>query len=274
MNFSPLFIILIGNLFYVFSEVLLKLFPINATLLDISLVRFGVGLTLIPFASRALVGQLPVIGFAITNTINSIAGYGAIIYGSYQGFSIASQLRPVFVGIISVFVLKEKSTISDLLVIFGCFAISILMNQYDSSIFQPWTIIFIATVFFQSLSFSLIGNTKNHIGTLGYVSVYNLLGFFVVLLIQILYKFTIVKISFYDFTVLFASGIFGLMGSVLVVSAFQATQKAKTVAGMYIRFPLSLLIAYFLLNETVKFSTMVGCIIMVFLIGVVGFRKQ
>lgn len=259
---SPFVLIALGNCLYIISEIILKLYHPEVGLLDISLVRFACGLWLLYFVQWRRFFDFNTLAFASANILNSIVGYGAILYGSYQGFAIASQFRPLFVALGSVLLFRDSLSRKNGVAMLACLLLALFIAGVDKTVFSPWTILFLLTVLVQSISFSAVGNTKRATSTVEYISFYNLFGFLVVGALGLFtHSLSLSKISDF-FWVLLTSGLAGLGGSILIVAGLQASQKAKNIIGTFVRFPLSLVLAITLLGEPLVPATLTAAAVM------------
>ena len=259
---SPFVLIALGNCLYVISEVVLKLLHPKVGLLDISFVRFACGLWLLLFVQWRRFFDYSTLAFASANVLNSIVGYGAILYGSYQGFAIASQFRPLFVALSSVLLFRETLSRKNGVAMLACLMLALFIAGADRTVFSLWTIFFLLTVLLQSIAFSAVGNTKRATSTVEYIAFYNLFGFVVVGVLGLFtHSLSPSKISD-SFWVLLVSGMAGLGGSILIVAGLQASLKAKNIIGTFVRFPISLVLAITLLGEPLVPATLTTAAIM------------
>lgn len=268
---SPFFLVVLGNLFYLFSEVTLKYFSPDSDIYLVSAMRFFCGALLFPLADYRMFMSLPVIGFALANIVNSMVGYGAMLNGSYQGFSIAQLFRPAFIALISVSFFKERASAIDIIVIFGCISISLLIGRFDGSVFNLWIVLFLLTGVLQAFTNAGIGNTSIKLRTMDYIVGYNILGFAVAAIAYMIFGSGMhglaSALSVRQALPLIVSGLFGLLGSIVIVQALQATGKARSISGTYIRFPLSMFLASLLFGESVSIFTIVGSVAIMILVS-------
>jgi drug/metabolite transporter (DMT)-like permease len=169
---------------------------------------------------------------------------------------------------------RDKMSYIDSVIIFGCFAITFVIGSYDTSVFNSWTLLFVATVFIQSVSFAAIGNTRARIGTISYVATYNVVGFCVVLLLLITTGTSIFALTAYEWVILAVSGGFGVIASLCAISGLQASSKAKNIAATYVRFPVTLLLAAVLFGEQLSVITISGCMAIVILLWIGGKQRR
>lgn len=259
---SPFVMIALGNCLYIVSEIVLKIGHPDVGLLDISFVRFACGLVLLFFVQWRRIFDLSTLAFASTNVLNSIVGYGAILFGSYQGFAIASQFRPLLVGVASFLFFKEPITRNNAVAMVACLALALFIAGVDREIFSFWILLFLVTIFLQSVSFSAVGNTKRATSTMEYISFYNLFGFVIVWFLGFVTHTVSYSKIWNSLGVLLISGVSGLGGSILIVAGLQASQKAKNIIGAFVRFPLSLMLAVVLLGEPLMSITLFAAVIM------------
>ncbi|HYM98518.1 MAG TPA: hypothetical protein VET25_02155 [Aestuariivirgaceae bacterium] len=244
--------VLTGSLCYLISEILAKRYLSDCSILEIALVRFAFGAPLI-FVSHSRL-TVRACYFACVNLLNSLAGLGSILYGTMQSFAIASQTRPLFIGLSAALLFQEQMSRRTTMVLFVCAGLSIAVVYTGASLFSPWTYLFIATILLQAISFAMVGQTGTSVWS--FLALYNLLGFWVCLIAGELTSSIILERMWTHAPALGGSAAFGLAGSVLVLVGMKEGGKARNSVAHYVRLPLTILVGVFLFAEPVNFITL------------------
>jgi len=177
--------------------------------------------------------------------INSAAGVAALIFGTMQGFALASQFRPAFMAIIlSLFGLKMTAGQTFRMAV--AFTVSLAIAA-DGSIFKVWTAIFLGTVLLQCLLFALI-NKAGDINPIAFASLYNLVG--AIISVTALFFLGVDFPDTRSTTILLLSSSLSVAGSVALIVAFAKTSSSASSIGLYLRLPLSIIVGYLVFNET------------------------
>ena len=242
--------VLTGSLCYLISEILAKRYLGDCSILEIALVRFAFGAPLI-FVSHSRL-TVRACYFACVNLLNSLAGLGSILYGTMQSFAIASQTRPLFIGLSAALLFQEQMSRRTTMVLFVCAGLSIAVVYTGAALFSLWTYLFIATILLQAISFAMVGQTGTSASVWSLLALYNLLGFWVCLVVGELTSSIILERLLTHAPALGGSAAFGLAGSVLVLVGMKEGGKAKNSVAYYVRLPLTILVGVFLFAEPVN----------------------
>ncbi|WP_262031754.1 hypothetical protein [Microvirga sp. Mcv34] len=259
-------------LLYILSDFITKKYLHSTSILDISIMRFAVGLPLIIFLSTPLLKDRHAIGFAIVNTVNSMAGVYALTSGSLAGFAIASQMRPLFVsgfGILFFGALYSRKIIKLLLV---AFVASVFVFSRDTDLHQTANIFFVITVILQSASFAAFGSHHTNRDVLGFTGLYNLVGFLTCLFLRVVFwRETAIDFDAIGYSV--CNALIALAASLLVILGYRTKYKVQASAINYLRLPISLVLASTFFNETVTIVTAAGSLFIIAIVYEIGRSK-
>jgi len=263
---------LVGMFLYVASDTITKLFLATTPVLDISLIRFAVGLPLIAFISPSIRGNRHAVGFTVVNTVNSMAGVYALTAGSLAGFAIASQMRPLFISGFGILFFGAFYSRKTLFLLIAAFALSLVIFSKEPDI-HPWAnIIFVVTVAFQSASFAAFGSQHSNQDVLGFTGLYNLVGFLTCLSL----KFVLwpeQAFAFGTVCINTLNALIALTASLLVIVSYRTQYKVQASSINYLRLPISLALAATLFGETVTTATVIGSLGIVGIVYEIGRSK-
>jgi len=258
-------------LLYILSDIITKYYLNTTPVLDISLVRFAIGLPLIAFIRPAMRKNCHAIGFAVVNTINSMAGVYALTAGSLTGFAIASQMRPLFLSGFGILLFGAFYSRKTLMHLIAAFVMSVVIFSRDPDIQQMANIIFVVTVAFQSLSFAAFGSHHSSQDVLGFTGLYNLVG----LLSCLGVKFVLSEQTFAleTISVNALNAVIALAASLLVIMSYRTQYKVQASSINYLRLPISLALAVVLFGEAVTALTAVGSLGIIAIVYEIGRSK-
>ncbi len=209
------------------------------------------------------------ISFKGTNTkvliLRGFAGTLALLFYFYslQKLPLASavviqNLSPLFATIAAIFVLKEQTFRAQWFLIFIAFAGIILVRGFDMAI--PWFNLAVGVMgaLCSAIAYTFVRKLKDFDPPLRIVFYFPLTS--VVLLFPILFwRFVLPSPS--DLLILAAIGIVTQFAQFYMTKAYHADKASKISIFNYLGVPLSLMIGYFLFNETLDFYAMFGIIL-------------
>lgn len=238
-------LMLAGSLLYLLSDVLAKKYLSDVSLALIISSRYAIGLVLLPYLTVAALVSWRSHFFSTVNIANSAAGVAALIFGTMQGFALASQFRPVFMAAILAWMGMKASPGATVRIVLA-FAVSLLI-AIDGSIFSVWTLIFLVTILFQCITFVIAGKASD-ISPLAFAALYNLVG--AILSFVVLFVVDWVMPTPTQALVLIVSSALSVIGSVAMILALSRPSSFSSAIGLYVRLPLSMLAGLLLFDET------------------------
>lgn len=255
-------LVVVGTLLYLLSDIIAKKYLSSTSIYLIVSFRYFCGIVLIPWLTWSAFTSWRSHFFSTVNIVNSAAGVLALIYGTIQGFAIASQFRPIFMSLV-LFVIGVKITASQSIRMLLAFILSLAI-ALDGSVFNVWTAVFLATIFLQCVSFALVNKTKE-IPPIAFAALYNLIG-------SIICLFTLFFVQWdhpdlRTLIILIISSSISVIGSVALILAFAKTSSSSSAMGLYIRLPLSIFAGLFIFGETpTPIASILVCLLVCILI--------
>jgi drug/metabolite transporter (DMT)-like permease len=263
--------VLAGNVCYLASEIIAKLYLSDCTVVEVSLARFAIGAPLFLFAAwRSFDART--IYFALVNVLNSVVGTGAILYGTLQSFAIASQMRPVFVAASAVLLYRETVSLRTVLVLAGCCAVSAAIVYSGPDLFSGWTYIFLGTIALQALSFAMVGQPGSA-NVWSILALYNVVGLLACGIAgSLVFGISLARLGNHALP-LAGSAAFGFLGSILVLIGISERDKARNGIASYVRLPLTIMAGVLLFAEPISITTLIFLGILVALLSIGGLQR-